>query len=92
MKTAAGSAQRAHGDASMREERDDAIKANIDALRGVSETLLITLAGRARGTEDAGVAGFADPKSLEICVKYDVDLERYAGHRPTMLGVVHRGA
>ena len=65
---------------------------SVDALSGTSETLLITLAGRARGSRDGLVAGFSDPEAVALCRQFHVDLKRYAAHRGTVRGVVLRGA
>ena len=64
---------------------------NADQLRGASETLLIPLASRARASRDKLVAGFTDRKAEDICAFFDVDLERYASHLPTVRGAVYRG-
>lgn len=65
---------------------------SVDALKGASETLLIPLACRARGSRERGIADFADPESEALCEQLAVDLDRYAASRSSMLGVIHRGA
>lgn len=70
---------------------DIAVEKKTDGLKGASETLLIPLACRARASRENLVSGFKDPKAEEICATLDVDLDRYAGHIPTMRGAVNRG-
>ncbi|MEM9618373.1 MAG: hypothetical protein AAF936_10470 [Pseudomonadota bacterium] len=65
--------------------------ANVDRLTGVSETLLIPLACRARASREKRFKNFTDPKAEEICARFDIDLKRYAGNTPTMRGAVARG-
>ena len=64
----------------------------VHTLTGASETLLITLAGRARGSRESAVRDFSDPISEALCEQFEVDLDRYAAHRGTVRGVVLRGA
>jgi O-methyltransferase involved in polyketide biosynthesis len=62
-----------------------------DKLQGVSETLLIPLACRARASLSGRFKNFSDPKAVAICQRFNVDLERYAGNLSTMRGVLARG-
>lgn len=62
-----------------------------DALHGASETLLIPLACRARGSKE-GVNGFIDVEAERLVEPLGVDLDRYAVNRSMLLGVIHRGS
>ena len=66
--------------------------AGVATLTGVAETLLITLAARALGSAAHWVPGFADPTAEALCRRFEVDLARYAAHRPTVRGILLRGA
>ncbi len=67
------------------------IQAQAEALQGASETLLIPLACRARGSRD-GVNGFIDTESERLAERLGIDLDRYAVNRSMLLGVIHRGS
>ncbi|SDH08444.1 class I SAM-dependent methyltransferase [Roseospirillum parvum] len=64
----------------------------VAALNGVSETLLIPLAARARGSAARSVADFTDPTAEMLCRRFQVDMIRYAAHWPTVRGTLLRGA
>ena len=62
-----------------------------EALKGASETLLIPLACRARGSRERVLKRFSDPAAEQLVKALGVDLERYAVSREMLLGVIHRG-
>lgn len=69
-----------------------AADATVDDLRGASETLLIPLASRARGSRDRMVGGFRDHLAEDLAARFSVDLDRYAASKSSVKGVLARGA
>ncbi len=64
----------------------------VDELRGASETLLIPLACRARGSRERMSGGFRDDLAEGLVSRFGVDLDRYAVDKPSIKGVIARGA
>lgn len=68
------------------------LQTKAQALKGASETLLIPLACRARGSRERVLRSFNDPAAEALVEALGVDLDRYAVNRAMLLGVIHRGA
>jgi len=68
------------------------LQSRVEELKGASETLLIPLACRARGSREKTLSGFDDPAAEQIVSLLGIDLDRYAVSRQMLLGVIHRGA
>ena len=69
-----------------------ATEPSVDDLRGASETLLIPLASRARGSRAGTTGGFRDHLAEDLAVRFDIDLDRYAASKSTLKAVLIRGA
>ena len=67
-------------------------QSTVDDLRGASETLLIPLASRARGSRERMASGFRDDVAEGLVARFGVDLDRYAASKPTINAVIARGA
>ena len=67
------------------------LQSKAEALKGASETLLIPLACRARGSRDRVLESFKDPAAEQLVETLGVDLDRYAVSREMLLGVIYRG-
>lgn len=61
-------------------------KINISSLKGVSETLLIPLSGRARAHRDFPELEFSDPWASKILEKIEFDSNKYAHDRNVVEG------